>query len=869
MKQILLLLFLVPISFYGHSATLRGKVNTTSGAPIPYATIYIHENTLGIIANEQGEFQATLPNGSFTVEARSIGFETQFKTISIAGQNLDLSFSLAEKSQALKEITVQPGKEDPAYEIMRRAIASAPRHLYQVQTFHSENYLKGSVKIEKVPGLITMMIKDKKLKSLIGQLLVLESQNNISFRSPSRYTQQVVAYKSSVPKEMEPKGGGIRVITSNIYDQKFDGYVSPLSPQAFYYYKFNYIESFSSGRYQVNQIRVTPKISNAPLYSGSIYIIDNDWGVFSVDLSVTETGTTERYKIQYQEVKPGIFMPINYSMYANIGTMGVKGYARFFSSVKYKDITLNPAAARRSASLATTPTLPAIEPESKSKDENKMEQLLTKPKLSRKNALLIAKLAARSLEPQEKKTANESLQINDSSNIKFTVDTLAAKRDSAYWEAVRNVPLLADEHASFLRIDTLPPSTAVKTTDNSIEISAGTSSGKKRPWLWGNTLTLGKNAWLSYNGLLRGMVREYNFVDGFWLGQKLNLNINTSQNTKLSISPWIYYATARKVANWNTELKFSYLPLSNGQLTLSGGNSSADIQGDKGTSRPLNALASLFTGDNAIRFYQNQSITLENRVDLANGLFFTAGMAYEKRTLLQNTTSFHLFGHAPHPNAPDPDYISAFPINTSTAAWGKLEYTPRLKFRLKDGHKQYTESVYPTLVMYYKSAFRTANTAEQANYSLLKFGIGQQIKTDEWSHFTYYASAGTFLSRKQLYAPDGQYFQTSPLMLTFEDLNKSFALLNNYTNSTHSWAETHLSLNSKYLLLKRIPFLQRYMFNESLHFNALYTSKPDKLYTEAGYSLGLGNAMRVGVFTSFQGKQYQSTGLRISIPINW
>jgi len=171
---------------------------------------------------------------------------------------------------------------------------------------------------------------------------VLESQNQISFKTPAKYTQRVIAYKSSIPKDIEPKGG-IRISTSNIYDSKYDGNISPLSPQAFKYYQFKLLDIFESGKNQVNKIHITPKFKSSQFFTGDIYIIDNDWSVFLLDLSSTEMGTTTRYKVNFQEVQPTVFMPITYEMYTDIGTMGVKGFARYYSSVKYKNIELNPS----------------------------------------------------------------------------------------------------------------------------------------------------------------------------------------------------------------------------------------------------------------------------------------------------------------------------------------------------------------------------------------------------------------------------------------------------------------------------------------------------------------------------------------------
>jgi len=265
MKQFLLFVLIVSLNSIASAQLFKGTVSSVSGDPIPYSTVYIRETTTGIVCDEQGRFQTRLALGVYTCEFRSLGYVSQTKTVEMDARGSSINVQLAVKEQKINEITVRPGKEDPAYNVMRQAIAKAPYHLYQVSTFSSDNYLKGSAKIESIPTLMKMMIKDQKLKSLIGKLLVLESQNQINFQSPGKYTQHVIAYKSSIPKDMEPKGG-IRISTSSIYDAKFDGSISPLSPQAFRYYQFKLMDISANGKYQVNKIRITPKLKTMSFF---------------------------------------------------------------------------------------------------------------------------------------------------------------------------------------------------------------------------------------------------------------------------------------------------------------------------------------------------------------------------------------------------------------------------------------------------------------------------------------------------------------------------------------------------------------------------------------------------------------------------
>ncbi|WP_268033878.1 carboxypeptidase-like regulatory domain-containing protein [Algoriphagus sp. PAP.12] len=81
----LILCFIIHLSF--GQALLKGRVEESgTGNPVPYCSIYLPNTTLGITADEKGQFQIEIPNGSYDVAIRMIGYETQ--TFHIQTDNL-------------------------------------------------------------------------------------------------------------------------------------------------------------------------------------------------------------------------------------------------------------------------------------------------------------------------------------------------------------------------------------------------------------------------------------------------------------------------------------------------------------------------------------------------------------------------------------------------------------------------------------------------------------------------------------------------------------------------------------------------------------------------------------------------------------
>ena len=90
MQRIIVLLLSICLGFSASSQIFKGKISRNGGEPIPFATIYIHELTSGIVADERGEFQTKVKSGSYTCEIRSIGFQSQTKIVHVTSSGAEL-----------------------------------------------------------------------------------------------------------------------------------------------------------------------------------------------------------------------------------------------------------------------------------------------------------------------------------------------------------------------------------------------------------------------------------------------------------------------------------------------------------------------------------------------------------------------------------------------------------------------------------------------------------------------------------------------------------------------------------------------------------------------------------------------------------
>ncbi|RNC66790.1 DUF5686 family protein [Proteiniphilum sp. X52] len=875
MKQYLLLtLGCVIITSNLQAQQLKGIIVNKKGEPVPNSTVYIHDIAKGIAADNLGEFQTALGPGSYTCEFRSLGYESVKKDIIMGNQNQTIRVELQEKSYLLKEVVVYAtaSNEDPAYRIMRKAIAHAPYYRYQIKEYTSEAYIKGSLTVDKIPGIFKRAMKvngsDFDINAIIGKPLVMESKSNIRFTSPDTYQQNVTALKSSIPKEFNVDKG-LSIMTSSIYNAELNGKISPLAPGAFRFYAFKLENVDYRPEHIINKIKVTPRKKNPNLFSGHIYILEDTWNIYIADLVASELGTTLHYRINYHQVQPSVYLPTTYDVTMTINTMGVKGSGKYYASMKYNSVqadkTPDPAAINETA-LPDESEEQKIPPE-KQKISDELDKLAHKEDLSTKEAYKMSRLMSRMREPEEVKKQRESLEIKDIEKVKMNVDTLAWKRDSTYWAAIRELPLREDERRSYQTRDSLSGGDTVSETAGdrnevvlSIDENPKTVFGKITQ---GGVWKMNRDLSLRYGGLTGGL-REYNFTDGLWLGQTLSLNWAIDKNRNFSVSPSLYYATARKEWLWHFSTSLIYAPMSLGQFQASAGHISRDLNSENGESRLMNTLAAIDLGQNFIRFYDSRHIKADHHIDIANGLHLYGGAEIDKRSALRNRTSFNFIGKDVPENIPA--HATLYPNHTATNITVELSYTPRYRYRVREGRKWYVSTKYPTFSVLYKKGVDLFPDNAAPLYERISASISQTIKVSPFEEIDYLFSGGTFLSSDRLYLNDLKYFRNNQMLFTASDFNRSFNLLEPYTASGEWWMEGHLNYQSQYLFLKNLPFLQRFSFDEALHIHGLSTENR-RFYLEGGYSIGFLGLGRAGIFTGFTEKKFDRFGVRLSYPL--
>src|ERR1700749_1326648 len=115
-----LLLSLFIALFFGAASfaqvTVSGKITDEKNAPVPFATIYVKNTTIGTSANSEGEYTLAVKPGHYDMVFRAVGYKQESRPVDIKA-NQAINVKLLPESYLLKDVTISAKGEDPAYAI--------------------------------------------------------------------------------------------------------------------------------------------------------------------------------------------------------------------------------------------------------------------------------------------------------------------------------------------------------------------------------------------------------------------------------------------------------------------------------------------------------------------------------------------------------------------------------------------------------------------------------------------------------------------------------------------------------------------------------------------------------------------------------
>jgi hypothetical protein len=862
MKTLMAVFILLNAVLNLNSQGIKGYVTDCSGQALPNATIYIQELSKGTITNIGGQFEIALDTGQYQVYFHSIGFFSEQRAVQIQNNWEVLNIGLKPRSYEIEAVTIGKSKEDPAYPIMRKAIALAPYHKNQVDHFQAKMYLKGNVEFNKVAKFISknadISLNDDHINIASGDKYVMESYSELKFEAPSSYQQKTITSKNSLPiAEGENMLG---YITASLYDPKHDIVVSPLAPQAFTYYRFRYEGYSYINGHAISKIRVVPKRKGRQVYSGHLYIVDGLWCLQSVDLSNKSVIGPIKIRQVFQEVETNIFLPISHNLKGNISFPGLKVDIQYIASLTYEEIgatngqplpdiiTLRHPLPGKQESAITKP-----------KPSNyKLEKLMEKEELNKRDMIKMARLL------KEASATQDSLPYQyDDNELEYKMIQDTIERDSIHWDMIRPLPLNTTEIMSYeakdsmLRTQTMAQDTAKNISNQNHDRNFWLMGflTKEHKWIQTDTTQL------SYAGALKFKNIGFNTVDGFYFKQNFHFSRQTTTWGKTTIQPYLAYAFSREALMWEVPITHYYSSHKSGKIEWMVGDISADYKGDQGIHPFINMFSSLLFKENPLKLYRKQFIALSNQINLKDRLPLFLKMEYLKFSPLNNNTPFAIFSSSKKYSVNLPGHerlLQPIGNHRSFVITGKIGY---------DWHTGWRNFEPTRFSMTYKTGIEGMLNGS-SNFGFIEMEMGQVLKTGLFTQIGFGLNAGAFLNHDKVYFYDFKHFNTIGLPVAFKDFSNHFMLVPDYKLSTdRSFVNAHAHLKTPYIILKYLPWVRNRLWKEDIYVNMVSTPAYG-LYWEAGYALtDVFQIMDLGVFAGFNALEYTGLAMKLRIAI--
>ncbi|RFS19585.1 carboxypeptidase-like regulatory domain-containing protein [Chitinophaga silvatica] len=827
MRKYLLTLFCTLLSIYSQAALIKGHVTDNTGQPLPYATIFIKGTTNGTTTNAAGQFQLELSAGNYTIVCQYIGFKKKEINIQVAEATQQLNFSMEPTNMQIKEVVIKAGAEDPAYAIIRQAIKKRSFYQQQVKEYTCTSYIKGTIGLQNVPGKLFGQKVDKSEIGVDstgkGMVFLSESLTKVYARQPDDLKLEVISSRKS--------GGGLGFdfpTFISFYDNNVQaimtqmgprGFISPISENALKFYRYKLTGTFIDDGKTVNKIEVIPRRKNEPLFAGSIFITDDDWRIYSVDLQLTsdyqlDILDTLRIRQTHVEVTPAIWRIKDQVLHIAFKKLGFAMSGNFVNV--YSNYNVNP-----------------------------------------------------------------QLGNKFFNNVVIKYDSTYNKQPHGYWDSIRPVPLEPEEVKDYHEKDSAADANrkaaltprhidSLQKAQKPVSVMNILWSGINRRYYFARDSSVKFNQ-LHIKALPPAL--KYNTVEGLALALESSYFINAGKNKSLVINPDIRYGLSNTHLNASTGIDFYKDSRVAGkwgrdQWSIAGGKRIVQFNQDNPINNLMNEFYTLVLKENYMKLYENWfgSLRYTRRFQTNSRLSLLAW--YEDRIPVENTTDFVFFKNDNKSFTPNhPAELSNIPFYRHKAlmASATFSFQPGQKYMEMPDRKVSLGSKYPTFtVQYTKGIPNIANSI--VDYDKWRVSVNDNMNFKLFGEFKYHVTIGGFINSNNVQIPDLQHFNGNRTFFNDKYLN-SFQLAPYYQYSTSApfYAMANVEHHFNGLLTNKIPGINKMKWNLVIGSNAFYVNK-DNNYIEAFAGLeNIFKVIRVDVVAGYQSQSATQVGVRVGL----
>jgi hypothetical protein len=812
--QKLIAFLTILLVLHARSATIYGLIKDKSGNVIPFASVLIKGSTKGTTANAKGYYTIEIESGSHILVAQHIGYKSLEKSIKVSGATQEINFELEIQQYNLKEVVVKSGGEDPAYAIIRKAIAVREEHLTEIKKFQCEVYLKGQLQLRDFP------------KKFMGKAVDFEdgdtSKHKSIFLSESIVTYAVEEPDSKKIDVISSKVGGqsdgfgfanpqiISFYENNVsFGRRLNprGFVSPIANNALNFYKYKFEGTFFENGREISRIKVIPKRKYEPVFSGYINIVEDEWRIQSVQLKLLKEQSMQLIDTLvleqlYVPASKNVWVIKSQVLYPSGKIFGFEFWGNFLQV--YDKFNLNPIF-------------------------------------------------------KKKFFDHTILKFEDSAN----------KKSMAYWDSIRPIPLILDEQKTYRKLDSLEDQR--KNPHYLDSLDKKRNHFKLMGFLFtGNSISVQKKKSLyGFPPMLTSFF--YNTVEGGVIDFAPNYNKNYTGRKALTITPDIRYGFANQHFNPSLSINYNYGKKYLKTLFISGGSKVFQFDNDSPILPVLNTFSTLRQKYNFMKIYEGDFLKMSYNTGIGNGLTIGADFQFQNRKPLENLADMTSWKDYPNrsftPNYPTEIAQSNMQPNKASIFTVHASWKPGTNYIELPDQKISIGSKYPTFSASFTQGIN-GFLGSDVSYSKWHIGISDNLNMKLGGRLNYTIGAGGFLNSDKVFIPDYQHIQGNQIILATPYLS-SFQLpaYYQYSNTSKLNLSAHLEYHLNGLLSNKIPGFRSLNLFFVTGGSALYI-QPSTQYYETYF--GIENIFKILRFDFVQGFEQNGvrpSGFRLSLPL--
>ncbi len=689
-----------------------------------------------------------------------MGYKTVEKSIQVSADSLILDFIMPEQKYDIGEVVIT-NREDPAYEKMRQVINKRKYHAELNQQFETDIYLKGQLKLRSVPKSILGIKLDDSAKAEMGLdtsgsgiVYLLEELSHYQYEAPNYSHNKVI----SVRESGNAQGLGFATMPPiiNIYENNLTlleglnkrGFISPANSNAFLYYKFKFEGSYMENGKLINKITVIPRRKYEPLFSGTIYVVEDEWVFQAVDLMLTKESQmdmldTFRIEQTYTSVAYDQWIIQKQVLYPALNLMGFDITGNFLTMYQ----------------------------------NSKLNQGLGNENLNKKNIA--------------------------------SYDSNATSRNLSYWDSIRPTPLLQEEASDFIKKDSISASQRKKA--DSLEKAAIWKVTYNDWVLSGASFNKGKNkvsfaplaSIVSYN-TVEGIAIYPALGYKRKIDKEQSLKIATTMRYGFSnkhFNPML--SCSYKHTDSNVVGKFT-------MLKIQGGGRVQQINTNNPISYTMNELYTSYAGLNYMKLYEAKFLEISFKHNTGSGFSTYTSVMFEDRLALFNTSNYTFFKKRRNYTLPNqPQELPLFQNDKAFIIHAGISYQPGWKYISYPNYRLPIPSNLPTFNLAYTKGIPLSQTG-WVNFGKWELGIDHSLKMKLAGVVDYNIAAGGFFNKKNVGLPDmihingNRTFWASPYKSSFQ-----LAPYYRFSHTASLYGEAHIDWHLAGWLTNKIPLFKR------------------------------------------------------------